>query len=576
MKTFNELQRNNQRNFGDYKQVKVAILGDSATQLLSQMVRAQGFENQLHIRLYEADYDQIDFQILNSKSELYEFNPEYIILFLGVDKFKKSFYKCTEISERKKFAVTQIELLRNYLHCLDTLSSKIIILNLQERDDSTFGNYANNIQSSLLYQIRKYNLELMDMACESSNVFINDLCAMTSRVGHSFARDPKMYVTADITISIKFLPAVAQSLVGTISASEGRIAKCIILDLDNTLWGGVIGDDGIEKIQIGNLGIGKAFSEFQLWLKELKMRGIILAICSKNNEENAKLPFEKHKEMVLRLDDIAVFVANWNNKADNIRRIQEVLNIGFDSMVFLDDNPAEREIVRQNIPDVIIPNLPSDPAKYLDYLESLNLFETTSFSINDSNRTNQYQVESRRINSKSNFTDEGAFLKSLEMCCEVSSFNKFNIPRVTQLIQRSNQFNLRTIRYSEKAIEEIATSEEYLPLTFSLNDKFGDNGLVSVVVLKKGIDHLFVDSWVMSCRVLKRGLEEFILNYILGEAISMGYDRIIGQYLPTNKNSLVADLYKKLNFADSQGKWILNVSEAQKYNCFIDIVEKNE
>ena len=250
--------------------------------------------------------------------------------------------------------------------------------------------------------------------------------------------------------------------------------------------GGIIGDDGLENIQIGNgLGIGKSFSEFQEWIKKLKNRGVIIAICSKNNEKIAKEPFEKHPNMILKLNDISVFVANWNNKADNIKQIQSILNINFDSMVFIDDNPFERNMVRENVPEVIVPELPEDPGEYLEYLYSLNLFETLSYSNADVDRTKQYQVESQRIKIQKSFTNEVEFLKSLSMVSIVKPFDKFNTPRVSQLSQRSNQFNLRTIRYSEADIENICNDKNYKNFSFTLSDKYGDHGLICIVILEK-------------------------------------------------------------------------------------------
>ena len=230
------------------------------------------------------------------------------------------------------------------------------------------------------------------------------------------------------------------------AAQRGTFNKCLILDLDNTLWGGVIGDDGIEGIQLGHgLGIGKAFTELQQWAKKLQQRGIILCVVSKNDEQVAKEPFIHHPDMVLRLDDIAVFMANWETKVDNIRAVQQVLNIGFDSMVFLDDNPFERAIVRENIPGITVPELPEDPAQYLEFLYSLNLFETASASEVDDKRTRQYQQEAKRIELKRTFANEQEFLASLGMEARVEPFTAFNTPRVAQLTQRSNQFNLRTM-----------------------------------------------------------------------------------------------------------------------------------
>lgn len=349
----------------------------------------------------------------------------------------------------------------------------------------------------------------------------------------------------------------------------GRFLKCLILDLDNTLWGGIIGDDGLENIQIGDLGIGKVFSEFQSWCKQLSQRGIILAVCSQNEEAIAKEPFKKHPDMVLHLDDIAIFVANRNNKVDNIKYIREILNIGLDAIAFLDDNPFERNLVRTYLPEVTVPELPQDPADYLTYLRTLNLFETASFVEADTERTKQYQEESKRQNTLKAFANEDDFLASLEMIAEVKPFEKFNIPRAAQLTQRSNQFNLRTIRYTEQEIEIIARSSDYLTFTFSLKDKFGDSGLISVVILKKLQKELFIDTWVMSCRVLKRGMEDFIVNELASCAKANGFEAITGEYLPTAKNGLVKDLYKNLGLDFGDGFWRLSIKKYEPRKNYI-------
>ena len=336
--------------------------------------------------------------------------------------------------------------------------------------------------------------------------------------------------------------------------------------------GGVVGDDGWENIQVGHaLGIGKAFTEFQRWIKKLKNRGIIVCVCSKNDEDKAKEPFEKNPEMVLKLDDIAVFVANWNNKADNIRIIQGILNIGYDSMVFLDDNPFERNMVRENVPGVTVPELPEDPGDYVEYLYSQNLFETASYSSADKDRTKQYQVEAKRASSAKAFTNEADFLKSLNMVSEVKGFDKFNTPRVAQLSQRSNQFNLRTVRYTDADIEALANDPSVIDLSFTLEDKFGDNGLIAVIIMKpQDKETLFVDTWFMSCRVLKRGMENFTLNTMVEKAKAGGYKRIVGEYLPTVKNGMVKEHYPNLGFNKIEG------AETDQYELLLDSYQTRE
>ena len=279
--------------------------------------------------------------------------------------------------------------------------------------------------------------------------------------------------------------------------------------------------------------------------------------------------------MVLKLDDIAVFQANWETKVDNIRTIQSILNIGFDSMVFLDDNPFERNLVRENIKGITVPELPEDPAEYLEYLYSLNLFETASYSKLDKDRTKQYQVEAQRVSLSKTFTNEADFLKSLNMVSVVSGFTKFNTPRVAQLSQRSNQFNLRTVRYTDADIEALANDPNVIDLSFTLEDKFGDNGLIAVIIMKPlDKETLFVDTWFMSCRVLKRGMENFTLNTMVEKAKAAGFKRIVGEYLPTPKNKMVENHYRGLGFSPVEGAAIaqfeLNVNEYQPRECYIE------
>ena len=567
IKDFLTLKKNLKKDFSGMPEIKIAIVGDFATQFLKQALRGYGYDLNYNFKIYEADYNQIDAQIMDASSELYQFEPDFVLIFQSIQKLHKQYIK----SQYSTFADTIIKDLDSYCNSINNqLNTQILYVNFPEINDGVFGNFGNKLNQSFIYQTRKVNFELMNQSIEKKNLNIIDYSLLNTNYGKSNMFDPKMYYSADMVLSIDALPVLAKNISDTIASIKGKFKKCLIIDLDNTMWGGIIGDDGIENIQIGDLGIGKAFTELQWWFKQLKQRGIILAICSKNSEHTAKEPFEKHPDMVLKLDDIAVFVANWNNKADNIRYIQSVLNIGFDSLVFLDDNPVERSIVRENLPEVVVPELPEDPAFYLDYLLKLNLFETASYAESDEQRTKQYQEEASRTIAKQNFTNEDDFLKSLEMYSEISNFNKFNTPRVAQLSQRSNQFNLRTIRYTEDIIEKLITSENHICYSFNLVDKFGDNGLICMIILEKQEDSLFIDTWLMSCRVLKRSMESFTLNKIVDEAKKVNVKKIVGEYISTSKNEMVQDHYLSLGFTENNGKWELDVSTYQPKKNFID------
>lgn len=570
MKTFNELKRNLKKDFSTLKKVKVALLGDTSTQFLNQALKGTAFDFNFNFEVFETDFNQIELQIFNTDSELYSYQPDFIIIFYASHKLLNKFYK-TNPSERAYFAENKIVQINDICSTINKhLNTKIILYNFPEIDDHVYGNYANKNKSSWLFQQRKLNYELAELSTNISNLFLCDLSGIQNQFGKSNMFRPSVYVNSEMVLNIDILPAVAERTISIINALDGKIKKCLILDLDNTMWGGIIGDDGLENIQIGGLGIGKAFSELQYWAKELKNRGIILAVCSKNTESIAKEPFEKHPDMVLRLDDIAVFVANWENKAANIKHIQSILNIGFDSMVFLDDNPFERNMVREHIPAITVPELPEDPAEYLEYLYTLNLFETVSISELDAERTKQYQVEAKRMQLQQSFVNEDDFLISLDMVSVVEPFNKFNTPRVAQLSQRSNQFNLRTIRYSESEITGLGINPEYCTFSFTLEDKFGDNGLICVVILKReNSDTYFIDTWFMSCRVLKRGMENFVLNTIANYAQNQKASFLKGEYIATAKNEMVKDHYKNLGFNSSDGFWILDLKNYQNKKTFI-------
>jgi FkbH-like protein len=559
---FNHLKKNLKKDTTGFQLIKVAVLCDFASQFLTQALKGYGIESGINYEIFEADYNQVDRQVLDPTSELYEFAPQYVIILRSSQNLLKKFYK-TGLSERSHFAKEQAE---HTVHLYNTILSKldcrIIINTFHEMDDNVFGNFASKIKSSFIYQLRTLNVSLMDLSQSSKQLFIVDFNSIITGVGLKDSFDAKMYINADMVFSLDVIPALAKNITDIIQAIGGRFKKCLILDLDNTTWGGIIGDDGIEGIQVGDLGIGKAFTDLQLWAKELKNRGVIIAVCSKNTEEIAKEPFENHPEMVLKLSDIAIFIANWENKIDNIRHIQNVLNISFDSMVFLDDNPFEREMVKQAIPDITVPPLPEDPAEYLPYLRSLNIFETASFTEEDIDRTEQYQVESKRAILRQSYENENVFLERLQMKSEIKAFSQFSIPRVAQLSQRSNQFNLRTIRYTEEELNNIALSQEYITRSFTLEDVYGSYGLICFIILQKRKEKiLFIDSWIMSCRVLKRGMEHFTLNTIVAIAKELNYNKIIGEYIPTKKNGLVKDHYQKLGFTEkNNNQWELDIT----------------
>jgi len=575
MNSFKELKRNLKKDSSSLPEIKLSIVGDTSTQFLSTAIQGEAIERGYRLDVFEAEYNQVERQFLDPTSELYDFGADFIVIFQSTHKLGEHHSMLTT-EQQASLADDRTGFLAAVCENPALAGKKIIYFNYPEIEDTVFGSYANKVESSFTFQVRKLNYELMRLSQQFQNLFICDIAGLQNKLGRDVMFAANVYTSTEMILSMDALPYVASRVMDIVCAVKGQFKKCLILDLDNTVWGGVIGDDGLEGIQLGHgLGIGKAFTEFQMWVKKLKQRGIIICVASKNNEETAKEPFEKHPDMVLKLDDIAVFQANWETKVDNIRTIQSILNIGFDSMVFLDDNPFERNMVRENIKGITVPELPEDPAEYLEYLYSLNLFETASYSNLDKDRTKQYQVEAQRVSLSKTFTNEADFLKSLNMVSVVSGFTKFNTPRVAQLSQRSNQFNLRTVRYTDADIEALANDPNVIDLSFTLEDKFGDNGLIAVIIMKPlDRETLFVDTWFMSCRVLKRGMENFTLNTMVEKAKAAGYKKIVGEYLPTAKNKMVEHHFPDLGFKKIEGTetdlYELEVDNYIPRECYID------
>jgi FkbH-like protein len=376
-------------------------------------------------------------------------------------------------------------------------------------------------------------------------------------------------------------PLYAEHLCRVLGAARGKSRKCLVLDLDNTLWGGVIGDDGLNGIRLGQgSSTGEAFLEIQRYALALRQRGIVLAVCSKNDEANARLPFREHPEMLLKEEHIAVFVANWQDKANNIREIAATLNIGIDAIVFLDDNPVERGLVREILPEVAVPELTDDPADYPGILARAGYFEAVGLSNEDLKRADYYQANAERVSLKKIGNLE-EYLASLEMVATLAPFDAVGRVRIAQLINKSNQFNLTTRRYSEGEVARFQTDPNKFCLQVRLIDRFGDNGMISVVIFDRAEEAWRCDTWLMSCRVLGRRVEELVLAHVAEAARSAGAQRLVGLYLPTKKNALVADHFAKLGFSkisdlpEEGAEWELDLAGYRAPDLPIHVILNN-
>ncbi|MGO9229467.1 MAG: HAD-IIIC family phosphatase [Bryobacteraceae bacterium] len=397
--------------------------------------------------------------------------------------------------------------------------------------------------------VNRLNAEFARLAALNPKLVIHDIHSLSADVGLARWFDEDAWFSYKMAVSPHATVLLAKSLAALVNAVYGRTKKCLVLDLDNTLWGGVVGDDGVANLKLGSeTALGESYTEFQRYVKQLKDRGILLAVCSKNEEASA-LDGLRHPDGLLRPEDFAVIAANWLPKHENIAEIARRLNIGLDSLVFVDDNPVERDIVRKQLPAVAVPEVGSDVSRFASILEQERYFETVSISQDDIERSAYYARNAQRDQGKAAFADYGEFLRSLDMVAEIRPFAPVYLDRIAQLTNKTNQFNLTTRRYTQSEIEQVSREDRFIHLYGRLTDKFGDNGLISVVVGETAEGSLNILLWLMSCRVLKRGMEQAMMDALVESCQARGLTAILGTYLPTAKNAMVAGLYGELGFS---------------------------
>lgn len=529
------------------KPIKLAILAsttiDNFAISLKFWLATEGFL----LETWIAPFNSIASSIYDDSSDLYNFNPDLVWVFTTYRDLHLN--NSTHGDDNENIE----KQLNFYQNLWEKMHSKLNCFIIQNNADipavDPFSNFASQLQYSNKSLYQSYNLSLGQAATLRSNIIIFDLDSIAANFGRNRWTDYRYWYHSKHAYSFQACGVLTFQASRVVLAVKGVTKKCIVLDLDNTLWGGVIGDDGLTGIVLGNGADGEAYVDFQKYILSLKQRGIILSVCSKNEEENAKLPFLKHPDMMISLEDITVFKSNWLNKVDNIREIANTLNIGLDSIVFCDDNPVERNLVRTYLPMVSVPELPADPASYISVLDECKYFETISFSLEDQSRTNYYKANTLRVESAAKYTNIDEYLSSLNMIAESGFLNDFNLKRMAQLVNKSNQFELTGNRYSENELIEICNRKNWYVKFYKLIDKYGDNGLISVVVLDADSSvQIRIDTWVMSCRVLSRTMEEFICNDIINLGIELNKTILKGCYVPSNKNKLVSNLFEKLGF----------------------------
>ena len=558
------------------KKTRVAVLGTFTTNQIIPILYLFAWARNMHLDIYEAPYNQIQQEILNPESGLYNFKPEFIIIAtihkdIAISPFP------SDINAAVKDEIFRWRAIWD--RCCEAFSCRIIQHNFDIPLTSAFGHLEPRIKGSYINIINRLNQEMF-LQCPR-DVTILDFDMIASSYGKMRWYNPKYWYLSKNPFDLNAIPLLVKHYVAIVAAGMGMSKKCIIVDLDNTIWGGVVGEDGMQNICLGGNGSGEAFIDFQRYLISLKDRGILLAICSKNNEDDAKEVFVNHPDMVMKLKDFQSIRINWNDKPRNIVEISKELNIGLDSCVFIDDNPAEREIVRHTLPEVAVPHISSDPSDYINNIERHRYFELMEFTQEDKKRSEYYEQKRAHDRLKNERATIEDYYNSLDMVAEISHFDLINLPRIVQLFNKTNQFNLTSRRYNENEIKKIMDENHWVTFYLKLKDKFGEHGLVGLMICFLEGKQIFIDTWLMSCRVMGRTVENTMLRYLYGWAKKNEHQIIYGKYIPTSKNKVVEDLYKKFGFKqcaskmDEGVKWYYDIQNNHiEENHFIRLSEK--
>ncbi|MBR1579278.1 MAG: HAD family hydrolase [Selenomonadaceae bacterium] len=563
---------------GNFTVKRIALLNGSTMTYVKNLMEIFLLQSGVAPIFYESEYNKFYEDAMFGNPELDQFEPDIVVIFTSV-------VNLSELPTVDDYAQSvESKLDREYQKFVDiwqNLDRKFHATLIQNNFDLPYEMPLGNLEAAAPFGLNRFverlNERFAAYADAHDNFYIHDLHGLSARIGLDAWHNRAKYYAYKFAMSYECMPAVAFNIAKLIRALLGKSKKCLVLDLDNTLWGGVIADDGVDNLQIGHeTPEAESFADFQRYVKALKRRGIILAVCSKNDADVAKSGFT-HPDSILSVDDFAAFVANWEPKNVNIERIAAELNIGLDSLVFIDDNPVERAIVRENLPTVAVPEVdPNDVSSYIRSIELNGYFETVAISEDDRRRSEQYRERSARRHAATTFGNYDDFLRSLEMRAEIAPFRSVYFDRIAQLTNKTNQFNLTTRRCTRAEIETMANDARYVTLYGRLVDKFGDNGLVTVVVGERRGNELHIVLWLMSCRVLKRGLEDTMLDCLVTEARARGLDRLIGLYIPTSKNKMVEGMYEGMGFqrlssTDAGVQWALDVEGYEPRGKFITV-----
>lgn len=542
--------------------MRLGLFSNGTTSLIGPALRASAARHGLLLDVIEAPYDQAMQAALDPASEINRAAPDAALLAFDhrLLPTPANMADAAESEHAVESALARLFAIRDAV--VAGTGATAVVQTLPHPPAPLLGSYDRRLPGSPHALVDSFNARLIERL-EGTGTALLDVAAIAATIGLENWHDSKLWHLAKMPFSQVAVPLYAEHAARLIAATTGRSRKCLVLDLDNTLWGGVIGDDGLGGIAVGEGDpVGEAHLDVQRTALMLRSLGVILAVSSKNEDANARLPFREHPDMLLREDDIAVFQANWADKASNLEAIAKALDIGVDALVLLDDNPAERAQVRAALPGVAAPELPADPALFARTLLWAGYFETVALSGEDLLRADDYRARARRIELEASTRDLGSYLASLEMEIAFAPFDATGRVRISQLINKSNQFNLTTRRYSETDIATMEADPSVFTLQVRLRDRFGDNGMISVVICRAAgdaADTWEIDTWLMSCRVLGRGVEQAVLSEVVRNGASAGVRTLKGRYIPSGRNEMVRGHYAGLGFlpGTGEGEWHL-------------------
>ena len=537
----------------EVKTIKIAILSNFTCETMAHYLRTFMIGHELWPEIYVANFNQYFYELINKDSHLYQFKPDVTICLLDEQILLAELQIGWNAEILDTLIDKKIQEFQQLLHVFQENCNGVIILNtfpISPNTSDSFLDYKSKAKLSKKW--RKFEYDMLELSEQYKQVIVLDLNVLMQKIQASALPDSRLFNYAHMNMSENMLMEISKEVVKVVRAQRGLSKKCLVLDLDNTLWGGIVGDDGIEGIQLGNDYPGNVYLEFQRKIKHLKEQGILLAICSKNEEATVREALRAHPDMQLREEDFVLICANWEPKHDNIKKIADRLNIGIDSLVFIDDNPFEREMVRSYIEQLVVPEMSDEPSNYIRNLLSDGWFNSLALTKEDLERTHKYKQQEKRREFEEHASSLDDYLHGLDIQLYLLNPTPMNLPRLTQLNLRTNQFNMTTRRYQQAEMESMALDEDYKIIGFQAKDKFGDYGIIGSTVLQKDPERpeeiWWIRNFLMSCRVFSRGIETAVLHEIFRLAKEKGVQRINGEYIPSKKNVIVKDFYDNHGF----------------------------